>query len=684
MEIPENINLTSAYDDIKRKGYGTVSNEVASKSVDGADYLFNDPIAQATYEPDTFEGFGSAVATGLEVGSINIAQAAGKYSGLMSEETQRSLGEKTEAMKADQRTWGTAARIAEPFAEFIPSMTFAAAITPFAEAATIGATARVGASYLLGETSAIGSAIANIAPKIASPLLQGTSIFASQSTGEYYQLKAKGIEDKTAKDLSYTDGVISAIGAIMPAAFGKTLVQKIATGAASNIVIGGFNRSADSSILKKNGYDNMAEQYKVLDFDSFVAEGLIGAAFGGFSYLGHHEGEIKPIQKTKIEKTEEPKEVLETKVDLGDFDQSNISKKYEQNEPVIGYGEVKPTPTHGEKVKLKMSEESPEKVKRYDDLTSQKEELGTKIREESNKHAEEPKTPFDAKIKNTERDVERFTKGGNKEKIQSAKDKLEAFNESKNNWLKEHGVPEAVKGMMEKYQAIDNELRDMSEEISSIKRRAGSLVSQQEAENLYKIPPELIDSSFTAINNHNVLLDSAPGIPVDIASRNFHLGAFKKTWDALVGYERLPDLSKIEGYSEAKFLNRKYNRDNIDVAKDGVGYSEPDIKHINAEEVSVKGIDEDSMIRQTVDAYIGNKKKPSKPKSEAVKPIEEERINKLLEKYGDYEVASKDDNGDLAPSITAKEIFKNIKSDVENAETNRKLLELLGLCEIGE
>ncbi|MBW5867481.1 hypothetical protein H0I69_06590 [Yersinia enterocolitica] len=97
----------------------------------------------------------------------------------------------------------------------------------------------------------------------------------------------KGLDPLTAAGKGVLDGVSLGVGTLVPAApFAKTLLSRVASGAASNIAIGAVQRGTTAEWLEQRGYKDMAQQYKVWDATAMLADGVLGAAFGGLAHMG--------------------------------------------------------------------------------------------------------------------------------------------------------------------------------------------------------------------------------------------------------------------------------------------------------------------------------------------------------------------------------------------------------------
>lgn len=135
----------------------------------------------------------------------------------------------------------------------------------------------------------------------------GTSTAAGtvQGYADYEQGLADGLDKTTAAEKALVSGGSVALGGYIPLTMGfrftpaaKTFIasqskltkafaysslalQDVAYTAGANIAIGTGYRGFTHEILKANGYDQMADQYKALDSDAMMLDFAFGLIFGG-------------------------------------------------------------------------------------------------------------------------------------------------------------------------------------------------------------------------------------------------------------------------------------------------------------------------------------------------------------------------------------------------------------------
>lgn len=89
----------------------------------------------------------------------------------------------------------------------------------------------------------------------------------------------------------------NAVGMRLPAAFGRTLPTRIATGAGSNVAIGAAQNAATQQILEADGLDEFAASYDPLNAQALTLDGLMGAAFGWRANVEATHSPMTPSQK---------------------------------------------------------------------------------------------------------------------------------------------------------------------------------------------------------------------------------------------------------------------------------------------------------------------------------------------------------------------------------------------------
>lgn len=91
----------------------------------------------------------------------------------------------------------------------------------------------------------------------------------------------EGLDPLTAVGKGAIEGAAMSVSVALPAAVTGKLAFRAATGAALNVGVGVPERFAVSTLLRANGYEEMARQYEPFDTTSIITELVLGAAFGG-------------------------------------------------------------------------------------------------------------------------------------------------------------------------------------------------------------------------------------------------------------------------------------------------------------------------------------------------------------------------------------------------------------------
>lgn len=135
---------------------------------------------------------------------------------------------------------------------------------------------------------------------VGSALGGPVGVFGSLSTSEgynaYQDLLEAGVRPSVAGPLGAVRGVLAGAGGITPMAFGSALIPRLATGMASNVGFGVADRSIDSAILRRTGYDEMADQEAVFDRTQLLTDLALGAGFGAWAHI-HSSIEAPRLQR---------------------------------------------------------------------------------------------------------------------------------------------------------------------------------------------------------------------------------------------------------------------------------------------------------------------------------------------------------------------------------------------------
>lgn len=113
-----------------------------------------------------------------------------------------------------------------------------------------------------------------------APGVGGLSVAAGTTGYERTaDLEAQGVDGLTAAASGTLAAGSIAVGGVA-GSYGPTIATRVLSGAGVNVALGGGARALDSVILKRGGYDDMAEQAKWSDATAIAADLVIGGAFG--------------------------------------------------------------------------------------------------------------------------------------------------------------------------------------------------------------------------------------------------------------------------------------------------------------------------------------------------------------------------------------------------------------------
>lgn len=124
---------------------------------------------------------------------------------------------------------------------------------------------------------ALGSAAGG--PVGAAALMGGTS-----ADDTYREMRAQGVDDTTAKEAAGVQGVVGAVGAVVPFV-GKTLLGKAVSSALTNAGLGIASRAGQAGLLDANGYHDMAQAQRPFDAQQLAIDTLVGAGMGFGAHL---------------------------------------------------------------------------------------------------------------------------------------------------------------------------------------------------------------------------------------------------------------------------------------------------------------------------------------------------------------------------------------------------------------
>lgn len=141
--------------------------------------------------------------------------------------------------------------------------------------------------WKMPEDVGTGSQIVGGLGRIVLPLAVGggnpTALIGSETTIGAQDALEYGANSDQAIGIGIAQGTMAGIGAMLPAAIGKSVVTKVASGAALNVGLGLGLRATQSAIAGDN--KELAKIYDPLDPTYMATDATIGAAFGAVAAL---------------------------------------------------------------------------------------------------------------------------------------------------------------------------------------------------------------------------------------------------------------------------------------------------------------------------------------------------------------------------------------------------------------
>lgn len=98
-------------------------------------------------------------------------------------------------------------------------------------------------------------------------------------------LVKQGADSRTATAFGAVSSGATMLGFKVPASFGSTLVQRVGTGAAANLVVGTATAAAQQGVLVAGGSEDLAKAYDPMNLEARAVDLLTGAVFGGIAQL---------------------------------------------------------------------------------------------------------------------------------------------------------------------------------------------------------------------------------------------------------------------------------------------------------------------------------------------------------------------------------------------------------------
>ncbi|MEP6906776.1 MAG: hypothetical protein ABI858_02170, partial [Pseudoxanthomonas sp.] len=131
---------------------------------------------------------------------------------------------------------------------------------------------------MLGQAAEGMTIVAGAAP-VAGPWGAAALYGGAEGDAGYQDALRGGLDPTTAKEMGALAGVASAAGAAIPVV-GKSIMGKIVSSVLGNTALDVGGRATASAVLSANGYQAQADQERIFDSQSMLADAVMGAAFG--------------------------------------------------------------------------------------------------------------------------------------------------------------------------------------------------------------------------------------------------------------------------------------------------------------------------------------------------------------------------------------------------------------------
>lgn len=219
--------------------------------------------------PGFAEGIGPALSRGLESTAAKslalVGEAATGYAALPAEEFDKEFGTNTLGWltRTNDARWQTVQSL-------VPDPATTGAIGQF--------------TYGLADTLPTYLAANAVLPGSGAAAVGFTQGLARRETA-----MREGVDQNTATGLGAIEGVSQGVAFALPPFVGSNLLTRALSGAAINTVAGLAQRASSYEVLKANGYDKMAEQYKPLEAEAIAMDASLGLVFGGVGHYLHGE-----------------------------------------------------------------------------------------------------------------------------------------------------------------------------------------------------------------------------------------------------------------------------------------------------------------------------------------------------------------------------------------------------------
>lgn len=251
------------------------------------------PARAEDYDPTLFQGSASAIPRGIAEGAVGLGQSAVGFS---------------KRLISDPAFADTLAPTVNMFRVMFPDADKALNETYD----TIGKQLKDSRDYVKPDAGSQGTAasvlhgLGQFVPAIAATAVGGPTVGGAVAFGTTYEQSAqdfqsKGVDQATARELAFGQSALNAVGMGLPAAVGKQLATRIASGVLINTTFGGVNRFAVGETLEEKGYTDLAKQYRVWDGQAIMIDAVLGGTFGAAHHLAARNAADTPSPQPEVE-----------------------------------------------------------------------------------------------------------------------------------------------------------------------------------------------------------------------------------------------------------------------------------------------------------------------------------------------------------------------------------------------
>lgn len=129
---------------------------------------------------------------------------------------------------------------------------------------------------------------------IAGTLATASLFGANLSESESQKLQSQGVDEETADRAGRVQGVMGAVGVLIPGSIGAGRAVNAAYGAGVNLLTNANEMAAVNMILREANYDDVAEQYDWSDPTNAAVSVIFGGVTGAVT--GRSASQVRPIE----------------------------------------------------------------------------------------------------------------------------------------------------------------------------------------------------------------------------------------------------------------------------------------------------------------------------------------------------------------------------------------------------